>query len=58
MQQMTRRTRLSLIGLLIVWSAVYAALVSQDPELARTIMVGYIGVVLTIFVANELWKRP
>lgn len=58
MYQMTRRTRLSLIGLLIIGSAVYAALVVKDPEYARTIMVGYIGVVLTIFVANELWKRP
>lgn len=58
MHHMTRRTRLSLIGLLIVWSAVYAALVAKDPELARTIVVGYIGGVLTIFVANELWKKP
>jgi len=55
---MTRRTRLSLIGLLIIWSAVYATLVAKDPDLARTIMVGYIGGVLTIFVANELWKKP
>lgn len=58
MGQMARKTRLSLIGLLIVVSAVYAALVSKDPDLARTIMVGYIGMVLTIFVVNEMWKKP
>lgn len=58
MRQMTRLTRLSLIGLLIIGSAIYAALIAKDPEIARSIMVGYIGVVLTIFVANELWKKP
>lgn len=56
--QMTRKTRLSLVFALIVISAVYAALASKSPELGRTVMLGYIGLVLTIFVANELWKRP
>lgn len=55
---MSRQTRLSFIALVIVGSAVYAALVAKSPELARTIMLGYIGLVLTIFVANELWRKP
>lgn len=58
MQQMTRRTRLSWILILIIGSAVYGLLVARDPETARTIMLGYIGLVLTIFVSNELWKKP
>jgi hypothetical protein len=55
---MTRQTRLSLIAFVVVASAVYAALVAKSPEIARTIMLGYIGIVLTIFVANELWRKP
>lgn len=57
MNQMTRKTRLSLTGLLLLVSAFYAALISQDPDFANAVMVGYIALVLTIFVVNEMWKR-
>lgn len=58
MLRMRPNTRLSWLVVLILGSAVYTALIVMDPEIARTIMVGYIGAVLTIFVANELWKKP
>lgn len=58
MTRMTRATRLSFAIFLIIGSAGFAALVSKDPELARTIAVGYIAVVLTIFVVDEIWKKP
>lgn len=54
----TPKVRLSLIWFLIVGSAIYAILVVKNPDFARTIMVGYIGVILTVFIANELFKRP
>lgn len=58
MDLMTRQTRLSLIAFVVVASALYATLVANDRELAETVMLGYIGIVLSIFVANELWRKP
>lgn len=55
---MTRKARLSLILFVLVGSLFYSLLIGLDPELARTVGVGYIGVVLTIFVGNELWRKP
>lgn len=55
---MSARTRLSLIAFLLLGTIFYGSLVAFDPSLARTVGVGYIAVVLTIFVANELWRKP
>ena len=54
---MKPRTRLSLILFVLAGSVFYTALIAFDEELARTVGVGYIGIVLTIFVANELWRH-
>lgn len=42
--------------LIIVGSIAYGALVSYDTDLARSIMLGYIGAVLTFFVLFECWR--
>jgi hypothetical protein len=54
---MRPRTRLGWIGVLLIGSMGYTMLIAIDPELARTVGVGYIAIVLTIFVANELWRK-
>lgn len=58
MEQMQPKTRLSLIGLLILGSMVYTALIAIDEEFARTVMLGYIGLILTIFLTVEVWRKP
>lgn len=57
MTLMKQKTRLSLILLIIIGSAVYALLMAYDDELARTIVLGYIGVILTAFFFVEVWKK-
>lgn len=54
---MRANARLAGSLIVILGSAIYGVLVAYNPELARTIMVGYIGLVLTIFVVNELWRN-
>lgn len=58
MGQMQPRTRLKWIALLIFGSALYAALIAIDEEFARTVMLGYIGLILTIFLTVEVWRKP
>jgi hypothetical protein len=55
--KMLASTRLILCLVIIVGSSLYAILVSQDPEIASAIMLGYVGLLLTIFVATEVWKK-
>lgn len=57
MQTVTPKIRFSLIGITIVGSMGYALLVAYDPEFARTIMLGYIGLILTLFLVVEAWRR-
>ena len=58
MDRMRPRTRLLWCAVLIVGSAGYAVLIAKDRGLAQTIMLGYIGLVLTIFAVNHLWRKP
>lgn len=54
---MRPKARLALAALLIVGSTIYASLIIVDPELARTLMTGYIGALLTVFIVAEVWKK-
>jgi 1,4-dihydroxy-2-naphthoate octaprenyltransferase len=51
------KTRFTWALLLVVGSIMYGCIVAYDEELARTLMLGYIGLLLTIFVCVEVWKR-
>jgi hypothetical protein len=51
-------TRAFLIAALIIFSAGYASLIGQDEELARTLALGYIAVVITIILLIQVWKKP
>lgn len=55
--KMLPNTRLILCIVVIVGSALYALLVSQDPEVASALMLGYVGIMLTILVAINVWKK-
>lgn len=50
-------TRLIWSIVIVIGSALYAVLVATDPNIASAIMLGYVGVLLTIFVLNEVWRR-
>lgn len=54
---MRPRTRFWWGVVAIVISAAYGVLVSKDSEFARTIMLGYVGVLLTILVLCQVWKK-
>jgi len=54
---MKPRTRLRWIIVAIVASAVYAVLVAFDSHLAQAIMLGYVGLLLSIFFLNEVWQK-
>lgn len=58
MKPMRPKTRLLLCAIVIVGSAGYALLITKNSELARTIMLGYIGLVLSVFVVNQVWRKP
>lgn len=51
------RARLIWSAVLIVGSAVYALLIALDRSLAADIMLGYIGIVLTLLVLINMWKK-
>lgn len=55
---MKASTRLFWVAVTIIGSAAYAMLVTWNRPLTTTLTVAYIAVILTIFVANELWKKP
>lgn len=54
---MKPRTRLSWSLFIIIGSSLYAILVAKDPDIAQALMLGYVGLLLTIFVLNEVWKH-
>jgi len=54
---MTPNTRLAWCGILIFGSAIYAVLIAYNPRLAADVMLGYIGIVLTILTVINVWKR-
>ena len=49
--------RLRFIAGLILLSAVYALIISESPEVASAVALGYVAIVLTILVALR-WKKP
>jgi hypothetical protein len=55
---MRPKTRLGWIAVSIVATVVYAVIVAEDPGTASALMLGYVGLLLTIFIVNELWKKP
>lgn len=55
---MTPRTRLKWVGILLILSFGYGVLISISPALARTVAMGYIGIMLTVLVLVEVWKAP
>lgn len=50
--------RLGLCFGIILFSFGYAALVAWNPRIASASALGYIVVLLTIFVAVNVWKKP
>lgn len=42
---------------MIIGSSVYAVIISLNPRVASSIMLGYIGVLLTIFIVCQVWRR-
>lgn len=54
---MTSSSRLRVSAIMILFSACYAVLVAQDREMAETVAIGYIAVVLSTFILVNLWKR-
>lgn len=55
---MTPKTRLRVIVGLLTLSAIYAVLVGLNPDLAQTVALGYIAILLTLFTLVSCWKRP
>lgn len=51
-------TRLFWVAVIIIGSALYALLITYNRPLTTTLTVAYIAVILTIFVFNEVWKKP
>lgn len=54
---MSPRARLLLCGAMIVFSALYASIIAFDPRTASAIMLGYIGLLLTVYVASTIRRR-
>jgi ABC-type uncharacterized transport system permease subunit len=55
---MTPNKRLWFIFVLIVLSAAYAVLVKTDQSLAYAVALGYIGIMLTILIITQCFKKP
>lgn len=50
-------TRLRMSIFMIVFSMTYAILIVQDRDLAEVVAVGYIALLLTVFVVINTWKK-
>jgi|tagenome__1003787_1003787.scaffolds.fasta_scaffold20513553_2 hypothetical protein len=55
---MTAKTRLGWIATIIILSSAYALLVKKDPSIAGAVAVGYIALILTLFLLLNFWKKP
>lgn len=55
---MRPRTRLALSLAMIIASATYGLLIVEDPNIAEAVAMGYVAVLLTVFFAVNLWKKP
>lgn len=54
---MTADTRLIWCGVIIALSIGYAILVEVNPRIAIAVMLGYIGLLFTIFISVNVWKK-
>jgi hypothetical protein len=54
---MRPNARMSLAALTIVISAAYGVLIIEKPDTASALMLGYVGLLLTIIVLCNVWKR-
>lgn len=54
---MSPSTRLRLVAVVLLLSAVYAVLIAQDRDLAQAVAVAYISILLTIIFLISFWKR-
>jgi hypothetical protein len=43
---------------MILGSASYGVLVKKDPAIASAVAMGYVALILTIFVAVQVWRKP
>lgn len=51
-------TRLFWAAVMIFGSSLYGVLIVYNPRVASSIALGYIALILSIFIAIELWKKP
>lgn len=58
MLEMRPNARLLLCAIMILGSASYAVLVKKDPEIASAVALGYVALILTIFVLVQVWRKP
>jgi len=49
-------TRLGWSTVIILGSVAYCILILANPDIASAAMLGYVGVLLTVFFVNEVWK--
>lgn len=49
-------TRLIWISVVILMSSIYGIVVLVAPEVASALMLGYVGLLLTIITVCEVWK--
>lgn len=57
MPEMRANTRLALCAAVILVSALYAVLVEKDQQLAETLAIGYVAVLMTALVLVNFWKK-
>lgn len=55
---MRPNTRLFWAAVMIFGSSLYGVLIFYNPRVASSIALGYIALILSIFIAIELWKKP
>lgn len=58
MLKMRPNARLLWVVVMILGSASYGVLVKKDPSVASAIALGYVGLILTIFVLVQVWRKP
>lgn len=49
--------RIILVNFLLIMSAGYGFLSAKDDDLAHTLAIGYIALVLTLIVLLDTWKK-
>ena len=51
-------TRLGWSSFIVLGSLAYCILIMVSADTASAVMLGYVGLLLTIFFVNEVWKKP